>query len=362
MKKALLSTSAIALMGAMTSANAADWELNLGGYMEQHIGYVSQDTAPGTDFDGVHQFSDQEFYVRPRITLDNGIRISARMDFEGQDNGGVDEPHIRVAGSFGTLTLGEDDDAAGDVVVAAPEVDFMGIVSGSEVHYIAGGGSLVPQDGFSNGPYTNLGGDAMQIKYFTPRFAGFQVGASYSRDGKKSSQKGIQDIKNVVRRGNGNSNIGSIGANYTNSFGGFDVAFGAGYSVADSARPNTSPEAYNVGGKLGYAGFSFGGGFAEGNGTADDGRSLNAGIAYTTGPWGFSATYTAGNSADQLGNNDKNQQYKLAVNYNLAKGVRIHGIGMYFDEDDKSTNLQRADRVTGGDVDGWVIEIGRAHV
>lgn len=353
MKKALLSTSAIALMGAMTSANAADWELNLGGYMEQQIGYVSQDTAPGTDFDGVHQFSDQEFYVRPRITLDNGIRISARMDFEGQSNGGVDEPHIRVAGSFGTLTLGEDDDAAGDVVVAAPEVDFMGIVSGSEVHYIAGGGSLVPQDGFSNGPYTNLGGDAMQIKYFTPRFAGFQIGASYSRDAKQSAIKGIRDINATGR----NSNIGSVGANYTNSFGGFDVAVGAGYSLADSSIAGVSPEAYNAGAKVGFAGFSLGGGFAEGNGTGDDGRSYNAGVAYTTGPWGFSATYAFGESADQAGNQDDINMYKLAVNYNLAKGVRIHGIGMYFDEDDASTNAQRAVR-GGGDVDGWVIGTG----
>ncbi len=356
MKKALLSTSAIALMGAMTSANAADWEMNLGGYMEQQIGYVSQDSAAGTSTDGVHQFSDQEFYVRPRIVLDNGIRIAARMDFEGQSGGGVDEPHIRVAGSFGTLTLGEDDDAAGDVVVAAPEVDFMGIVSGSEVHYIFGGGSLVPQDGFSNGPYTNLGGDAMQIKYFTPRFAGFQVGASYSRDGKQSQQKGIQDINNPGRVGNGNSDIASIGANYTNSFGGFDISAGAGWSTAGDNTPG-SPQAWNAGAAVGYAGFSIGGGFAEGNDTGDDGRSYNAGLAYRTGPWGFSFTYTHGESSDQGGLQDKNDQYKLAVNYDLAKGVRIHGIGMYFDEDDASTTAKRA-APGAGDIDGWVIGTG----
>lgn len=353
MKKALLSTSAIALMGAMTSANAAEWEMNLGGYMEQHIGYVDQDTAAGVDADGVHQFSDQEFYVRPRVVLDNGIRITAQMEFEGQSNGGVDEPLIRVAGSFGTLTLGEDDDAAGDVVVIAPQVDFMGIVSGSEVNYIFGGGSLVPQDGFSNGPFTNLGGDAMQIKYFTPRFAGFQIGASYSRDAKQSATKGIRDINATGR----NSDIGSVGANYTNSFGGVDISVGAGYSFADNATPGVSPEAYNAGAAVGFAGFSIGGGFAEGNDTGDDGRSYNAGLAYRTGPWGFSATYSHGESADGGGLTDENDQYKLAVNYDLAKGVRIHGLGMYFDEDDASTTAKRAARGSG-DIDGWVIGTG----
>lgn len=354
MKKVLLSTSALALMGAMTTANAAEWDIKLGGYMEQHVGYASNDTASATDFDGVHTVSDQEFYFRPSITLDNGIKIAARMDFEGAANGGVDEPQLIISGSFGSLTLGEDDTAASDVMVVAPDVSFLGINSGSEVNYLPGDG-LVPQDGHSRGTFLNLTGDDRVIKYFTPRFAGFQVGASYSRDGRSSSDDDISDLNGGAVEGVSVSNVFGVGANYTNSFGGVDLAIGAGWQTNELVAGGTA-EQYGAGINVGFGGFTVGGSFAEGNDTGDDGRSYDVGVSYETGPWGVSFTYLHGENSDGAGGNDEVDSFQIAVDYDLAKGVRLGAYGLYVDEDDASSNADY-DGATG-DYSSFIIGTG----
>jgi hypothetical protein len=54
MKKVLLASSALALVGAIASpAAAADWDVRVGGYMEQYIAYADNnvDRVPGGDGD-----------------------------------------------------------------------------------------------------------------------------------------------------------------------------------------------------------------------------------------------------------------------------------------------------------------------
>ena len=241
MKKVLLGTSALALAAAYTSsANAAEWDIKLGGYMEQHIAYTDFDAAPGTDFTGVHQASDQEFYVRPEITLDNGIKIQARMDFEGAANGGVDEPHLRISGSFGSLRIGEDDLASADTIFTAPDVTFLGINSGSQVAFQPGEGIF----GTDNNTMTRttlpaVEADPAGITYFTPRFFGIQIGASYARDDFGSENDDLIDLNDDAATDNQLGNIVAVGGTYVNSFGDFDVAVGGGWSrgeVAGSKR------------------------------------------------------------------------------------------------------------------------------
>ncbi|MEM6945981.1 MAG: porin, partial [Pseudomonadota bacterium] len=75
MKKVLLSTSAIALVGAYAgAASAAEWNVRVSGYMEQHIAYADSDVdnISGEEFGGVDVKQDTEVRFLPSITLDNG--------------------------------------------------------------------------------------------------------------------------------------------------------------------------------------------------------------------------------------------------------------------------------------------------
>ena len=48
MKKVLLASSALALVGAIASpAAAAEWDVRVGGYMEQFVAYASSDFDDG---------------------------------------------------------------------------------------------------------------------------------------------------------------------------------------------------------------------------------------------------------------------------------------------------------------------------
>lgn len=371
MKKILLGTSAVALVGAMTTAsNAAEWDIGLGGYMEQSINYINNDTSGAADFSGVHSMSDQEFYVTPSITLDNGIKVSVQMQFEGANTGGVDEPLLRVSGSFGTLTMGEDDDAANDTVVTAPEVDFIGIVSGSDTNFYA---STVVGGPNATGPFTNLCGDCMKIKYFTPRIAGFQIGASYARDQQLSGAKGITDIE-AGGAGGVQNNTFSVGANYSNSFGGVDVALGGGYTIQDvsdssvaGAAATNDPTGWNAGLSIGVAGFTIGGGYARNDdieaiaGGRSDNTNYAVGVAYETGPWGVSATWQHSESDDPVvTNDDEMDAYKIAASYKLAKGVTVAAWGIYMDGDDAATTADFGSAAAGGggDITTFVIGTG----
>jgi hypothetical protein len=87
MKKVLLGTSAIALAGAFASpAASAEWNVRVGGYMEQFVAFATSDPTEGngafasnSDFDGVDSKQDAEIHFVPSITLDNGIKFGANV-------------------------------------------------------------------------------------------------------------------------------------------------------------------------------------------------------------------------------------------------------------------------------------------
>ena len=102
MKKVLLGTSAIALAGAMAMpANAAEWDVRVGGYYNAMVAYGSTDLPTGNtaDFDGVDVSTNTEIFFLPSITLDNGIKIGANVQLEGETSGDtIDESYVYIKG------------------------------------------------------------------------------------------------------------------------------------------------------------------------------------------------------------------------------------------------------------------------
>ena len=357
MKKILMGTSAIAMAGAYAGqASAAEWDLDWGGFFVAEVGYASVDSAAGTDFDGVDVLQNTEIIFTPSITLDNGLTFGVDIQLEGNTGGDqIDESFAFVKGSFGQILIGSENSAGYKMTYGAPGVYFHGVNSGSLSAYIPGlyGNDVFRGTGGASFIEVGRNNDAQRITYFTPRFSGFQLGASYARDSLQDSS-GPVDIDAAGTL----SNIFDIGANYVNSFGGFDVAVSGRYGIGDWTGVNAAtagdPEVYAFGLNLGYAGFTVGGSYAKSDDSgslAQDGRFFDAGISYKTGPWGVSFTYSNGeNEVSQNGPDSELEQYMGAVTYKLGPGVAVGAFAAYGDLD--------APGGAAGDVDGFVIGTG----
>ncbi len=420
MKKALLGTSAVALATAFaTAASAVEWEVRVGGYSEQFAAWASPDIDGLDDggFDGIDNKSDTEIHFVPSITLDNGLKIGADVQLEGNRSGDqIDESFVFIDGAFGRVLAGSENSAGYLMHYGAPTVAFItnSHNSGNLGAFIPFTGTVTGTTGFGDVATLNLGddafrgtlystylenagnNDAQRFTYFTPRFAGFQLGVSYARDGREDNNQQLDiDLEEV-------GNIFDVGANYVNTFGAFDVAVSGRYGIATNdddfldldddeffGQFDDNPQIWSAGLNLGFAGFTVGGSFAEQNNTVDqDGRSWDAGVSYETGPWGVSFSYLNGKNVDDenalinagdidgdgvddllsTGADEKLQAYVLAARYTLAKGVAFNAFGAYvdFDEDVGDLNIDTDldgiddDRLNpgGDDTNGWVVGTG----
>ncbi len=360
MKKILLSTSAIAVAGAMAAqASAAEWDVRVGGYYNAMVAYAATDgNGIGTaDFDGVEVSTNTEIFFLPSITLDNGIKIGANIQLEGETNGDqIDESYVQIKGSFGEILIGSENSAGYKMTYGAPNAAIISLNSPSTGDYIAWSG-FTGGDVFRRTLGTTFlevqgNNDAKRITYFTPRFAGFQIGVSYAHDA-------FQDNfgpTNIASGSGSVAHIFDIGANYVQSFGDFNVAISGRYGVGQNQTAGFTadmPTVYAFGVNLGYAGFTIGGSFAEANehnNGVDDGTAYDFGASYANGPWTLSITYFHGENGEPGGTTDEQDTFGAAVDYKLAKGVRLNLFGAYVDYDSAAG--------PGSDVDGWVIGTG----
>ncbi len=337
MKKLLLSTSAIALAGAIAiPASAAEWSMKITGSMEQQFGFASSDNDNiKGDYDGVDVYSSSEIHFSPSIVLDNGIKFGARIELEGEGQSKarstIDESYLYVSGSFGRIFIGSDDNAANTMAYAAPDVTFFNVNSGDDTAYLPFSSAFG-----TTTTYVQVGGsDPTTIGYTTPRLAGFQLAGTYSRDG--TQFRTARTHSNVVL-----SDIFGVGANYTNSFGDVSIAVSGGYTTG-SVKGESDPDAWAVGGVVGFGGFSIGYSFSDENNNGGDSGDMyvhDAGIAYETGPWGVSFNYVHGDKDKHDADIDK---FLIGLNYSLATGVRLGAFGAYVtsdtnDESDGSSN------------------------
>lgn len=358
MKKILLGTSAVALAGASaTGAEAATWDLDWGGYFEASVGYASVDADDSDeDYDGVDVLTDEEIIFTPSITLDNGLTFGVDIQLEGKTNGDqIDESFAFVKGSFGQVLIGSENSAGYKMTYGAPDVTWVGINSGSLSNFIPFSGGGRGADifrGTLGSSFVEVGrnNDAERITYFTPRFAGFQLGVSYARDGLQDSSAAVDiDADGTLHH------IFDVGANYVNSFGAFDIAVSGRYGQAELEGSDDDPFVYAVGLNVGYAGFTVGGSYAESDDSGvQDGEFFDVGVSYETGPWGFSFTYSKGENVDNddgaNGFRDEElDQYIAGASYKLGPGVTAGVYAGYADFEGAGG---------AGDIDGFVIGTG----
>ena len=167
MRKLLLGTTALAAAATLT-ANAALADVSISGAAE--FKYSSR-SSNVTSNDGTLMATDNTMTIKFTNKTDSGLDITYMVDFD-TDAGdgaalGVDENAITIAGGFGSLVLGQFNDAAeaynideSDLIAEdnAPSVTSATIGTSSSV----------------------TGDDAMKVSYHLPAMGGLTAGISHT--------------------------------------------------------------------------------------------------------------------------------------------------------------------------------------
>ena len=245
---------------------------------------------------------------------------SSWKPFESGDQ--IDENYAFIEGSFGRLVVGGENTAAYMMQYAAPNVGVP-INSGWITSFVPVPPSATT--GFRTpalSTYVDLANDDHALNYFSPRFSGFQVGASFvpaatvNGEGKNFPVQGDKETEQT--------NLFAVGANFVESFGEIDVAVAGGYRRAEAPDVGNAddPQQYSAGLNLGFAGFTIGGSFAiEDSDRTTNGWGADAGVAYSVGPWsvGITGFYSEvdGTSAEE----DELRSLEGGVSYAIGPGI-----------------------------------------
>lgn len=383
MKKILLGTTAVIALGTMSSeAFAAEKiKLELGGFMRHYVGLTNSDEVASTSSDAardkdISQFSNTEIYFTGSTTLDNGIKVAARVELEadGQSDNSttslnnqrnIDRSWLTISSdAMGALSVGHHPHFGDDNMVRVPNA---GNFDWGDTDSWAGTATSATTStaGFSpvSVDITDAGGDSAKLKYTSPNFAGVTVGFSYS-----AAEAG--NASNA-RRVAGTAEDGyTYGAAWSGDLGGAAVS-------ADVTRMNfgaNNQDVTHAGLNVGMAGFTVGGGYSDFNGTApafaagatataangsSDGSAWELGVSYATGPYSVSAAYMAAKDKGAVATvgDDKDTKWNIAATYDMGAGVALAANYFHSKSDPEGTGTAATtSRTVSGLIAG--IEVG----
>ncbi len=266
MKKALLGATALTAMVALpVTAQASDKiKLELGGYYRALFAIGDQDYDDGLRDYGIGR--ESEVYFSGKTTLDNGIKVGAMIQLEGETaSDQIDNSYIWTSGGFGRLELGSAWGpsllmSTGSVGTIDAHTDFA-----THSHYKAYNGVTVNTYGGDAGISQNPDD---KITYFTPKLSGFQVGASFMP---KNHGGGKDESGNalVAEDGSNGNDLIDIAINYDGSFSGTDVRAYGSYFTSETENVLGANldggNGYSAGAQVSFANLTIGGRYVQVN-------------------------------------------------------------------------------------------------
>ncbi|TXL73012.1 porin [Vineibacter terrae] len=381
MKKALLGSTALVAGGLLAApAMAADpIKLELRGYFQFMIvvGHTDRDVVgtTGTSYRPENLKYEGEIWFTGTTKLDNGTSIGIRVELEGWSQGGgttstndqMDEEYLFAFGDWGRIEFGGTDSASFKMQYSSPSALIGWGFNDHNFNYFGNGFNASNQAGrggniLGTGAAHNAGfsADANKFTYFTPRFAGFQLGFSYTPSfglgalATCTSRNGNANFNNCPKNSNIWHNGLDIAANYLNKFGDVSIALYGGYATAGfdrgpglvgvSTTLGSQAGRYKTwaaGAQIGFAGFTLGGGAGgDNNGLKGNNQTrwYTASLMYETGPWQLSAGWWGGRNNDgnavagsqNAPGKDKIDYFELGANYALSPGIKLTGGVFYY--------------------------------
>ncbi len=369
----LAGCAAAALALGAGAANAqAKFEVKLGGDAYFEGGYVSQDRD--TNLRSVEFRNRFRVIITPTAKADNGleyggrIRMRANAGAANARNMDADRAYIFAQGAFGQVQLGVTNSFNDATYITAPQ-DYLplGIYDGVTAWIGAGAdisGGLASLNGSMLNQSLVTENNATKIVYFSPRFAGLQLGASYTPRN-DSSNTDIARLEPTTTSATGFSgtfqDLVEVGANYSNTFGGVALKASAGYVWGDAANATVvgtnvkDLRSWQVGAQVGYAGFALGGSYTDFGDSGqiqsaasnnDKARVWVVGAQYTAGPIVVGANYKNGQDAGSLAvpGKRKLEVYEIGAGYTVAPGLTLQAQYDYFQADsDRTTATNNLD-------------------
>jgi hypothetical protein len=343
MKKILLGTTALVAVGLIAGpALASDpLKVTVGGNVVTGFYLLDADNVGATTFqDTKVAVVARNIDIIAEGTLDNGLTagVNAKLmlgsDFSAATaaanaNGDATFRQLfaYLEGGFGRFEMGGTDGAAYKMHYTSPWFVPGNGVDSPNIYNAQG--SLAP---VRISTFSLLATDSNKVSYFTPRLAGFQLGASYTPEAANNNVK-ANGLGILANPSTGATEIYEVAVNYAGSFGGVDVGVDGFYTSGSGVAAAVDPTEYGFGANLGFAGFTLGGawyqsddtstGLGAGGGAANaESEVWTAGLSYATGPWTVGVAYL--NAEDSAtGGVRSNESWQLGGGYNLGSGVDI---------------------------------------
>ena len=371
MKKRLLAGTAFVAAAMLVAGGAMAQDkmkkkmmkpsISVNGFAEHVIGGVldSSQTSGGVDatpnYAALDVRNNVEIHFNGRAALDNGLKIHARVELEGNTHTGggsncnpgsclqpspansddqIDEMFLAISGSFGQLILGPTENAP---------VKMLTRFTGSWATNVGwnqtfNSHSFVGPAAPGGGPFHTMqqpqiaSGDQEKVTYISPKFGGAQVGFSYTPNADEDSHTNTDTDTPTHRHTDTPTHrhtdvrmhdgiAGTI--SYSGKFSGVGVGGGIGYSQMQGAGDNEDQTRWGAGS------LDFGGGFrvavaykANTSPMANEGYVFDGGVRYIAGANSFSVTGSVGE------NDTSGAEYRTVVGSyrrTLGPGVRMFG-------------------------------------
>jgi hypothetical protein len=367
MKKQLYGTTFLVALGLSITPAAAGMDpihLELGGSFKQNFGFGEQDL--GTSTANQVSYQNNEVHFKMRGELDNGLVIGGAIELEAESTGDqIDQHYVTLSGGFGQLRLGSINSGRYSMIIGSPNVG-LGPNSGSQGQYMTmtdnGGGT-------ATSTYSDISGDSQKITYFTPRFSGFQLAASWS----PTTGTTAGEDNNLASDLTEYQDAWDFGVSYKGDIN--DASISAMLGVGGAHAPSVAKAAgfdnwltWNAGVKVGYAGFTVGGGVTvneEGQSnaagtTSNEGTAWTLGASYSTGPYSFSVARFEGNSKGFIARADDSERESWAVGAKYQIGPGLSTSLTFYQADTKGQAAATGTTVTKNDGTAviWGLAVG----
>jgi len=393
MKKVLYGTTALLAAGMFTAAAeaATPLKLTVGGYLNAFMGYTdlsSKDLQKVFPFRSVNKFAvgtDGQIVFSAETKLDNGMKVGAVAELNIsnlQQTRWLSEVFAYAENKYGKMELGATSNAAvklhHEVMDASGVwgtdksklVNWMGFADyiNTPRATIIGPASIADFD-ILDSTAVNEDGNAQKISYFSPKFYGFQVGATYT-PGAHSARPfvggtGAMD-STVIAENRNFSRAYAVSAAYDGKMG--PVTLGADFTYGNSKFVNRLPNGknsqifseYAAGLNVGFSGFTVGAGYKirdYGMKEMKDSKAFDVGVGYENGPYAISASWFKSKAGKNIGfKMPKLDIYQVSGSYKLGAGVNAFATFGYVDLNVES----RLKDLGFADQDAWTVVTGLA--
>ena len=283
MKKVLFATTAL-----VASAGVASADISLNGEASMAI------TDSGVAAQQARIVTDIDFGISGSVATDAGITFGASLDIDAANGGAgtVSDDEVYMSGEFGTITLGQVDNAAGIVGLADAGVEGIGLdddleaidnVGAADIHYTNTFGNIALTLSYEMGQTgTTAATDGDYGVGISFSEGGFDVKAAYTSD----QDGGANDTATALQLGYtyGSATIGALFAdNGSRSGSGFSLSYDMGDGLTIIAVANqtdaTTTDTHDDQG-IGFSYDMGGATFAGAVGSVNDNTAMDLGFSF----------------------------------------------------------------------------------